>query len=182
MNMNGNPPVRAAIVDDIETHRTESRPGIASEEVFPQSVASGDLIERGCSLDTVDPEAYGEQIPLIVEVAEDERLAKNRRPRVIDPGAITPEHDYTVKVNLDELDLQLEADCQYYYQFEYDGVRSQVGRCRTLPDEDATPESVPIRSHRISGLPERVLRSTSSRRPRNRRLPRRTRRLHLRSH
>lgn len=137
------PPIKAAAVDDIKPHRTEPRSAIPTEEVFPQSVASGDPSPRGAILWTrIDPDAYVEEISLIVEIAQDERFGENLHQRVVNAEAITPKHDYTVKVDLDESELNLEADHWYYYRFEYNGVTSKIGRCKTLPDEDSSPESV----------------------------------------
>jgi alkaline phosphatase D len=48
-------------------------------------------------------------------------------------------NDHTVKVDLDG---HLAADTEYHYRFIYDGVASQIGRCRTLPEPDASPESM----------------------------------------
>lgn len=39
------------------------------------------------------------------------------------------ERDYTIKVDADAL----QPNTWYYYQFEYQGVKSLTGRTRTLP-------------------------------------------------
>lgn len=143
MDIDFNPPIAAYAISEVDSRQSSSGSEVPSTEVFPQSVASGDPSPRGAILWTrISPNAYKEDIPLIVEVAEDGRFAQNSRQRIIDSGAIAPEHDYTVKVNLDESNLDLESDSWYYYRFMYDGVTSQIGRCRTLPARDATPKSI----------------------------------------
>lgn len=147
MRIDFNPPVEATPVEattaDVEAVRMELKPDVPPEEVFPQSVSSGDPSPRGAILWTrIHPDAYEEDVPLIVEIARDEKFESDLQQRLVDSSVLTPDHDYTVKVNLDESELDLEADSWYYYQFEYDGVRSQTGRCKTLPNNDATPESV----------------------------------------
>jgi alkaline phosphatase D len=48
-------------------------------------------------------------------------------------------HDHTVRVDLNGL---LDPGTAYRYRFVYDEVASPVGRCRTLPAPDASPESI----------------------------------------
>jgi len=143
INANFNPPVKATVVSDIETHREEAKPEVSAEEVFPQSVSSGDPSSEGAILWTrIDPGAYTESLPLVVEIATDEDFTSNYEQRLVEAKAIVPEHDYTVKVDLDESNLGLESDQRYYYRFEYGGVKSQIGRCKTLPTDEETPERV----------------------------------------
>lgn len=142
MDRNLNPPVGASTIDDIESYR--SKTSITDPKtVFPQSVASGDPSPSGVILWTrISPDAYEVDKPLVVEVAGNADFTRNHRRRIIDSENITSEHDYTIKVDLDESNLNLEPDHRYYYRFEYDGVPSQIGRCKTLPEADATLESV----------------------------------------
>ncbi len=51
---------------------------------------------------------------------------------VVRSGQVTthPDRDYTVKVDVDGL----LPNTWYYYQFEYNGARSLIGRTRTLPE------------------------------------------------
>lgn len=138
-----NPPVEATSVDDIEAYRAEPKQGVDPKEVFPQSVASGGPTSEGViGWTRINPNAYREDISLIVEIAEDEDFTENHQRRVVDSETITPTHDYTVKVDLDESNLSLEDDHRYYFQFEYNGVTSQTGRFRTLPDENTSPENI----------------------------------------
>lgn len=107
---------------------------------FPQSVASGDPSSTGVVLWTrIGPCAYEERTPIFLEVAEDERFTRERRCYRITAREVAPDHDYTIKIDLDGT---LAADRRYYYRFEYDGVTSRTGRCRTLPDANSSPESV----------------------------------------
>jgi alkaline phosphatase D len=41
-----------------------------------------------------------------------------------------------------DLDGHLEPNSEYYYRFVYRDNRSRTGRCRTIPDSDASPARV----------------------------------------
>jgi alkaline phosphatase D len=111
-----------------------------SEEVFPQSVASGGPTDDGVILWTrVAPSAFDSTQPLAVEVATDESFETVVYDGVLDEPERIEAHDYTVKINLEG---QLEPDTEYAYRFIYDGVSSRVGHCQTLPAPDASPDSV----------------------------------------
>lgn len=158
MGLRFNPPVQAETVQEFETEFAEEseeslrgtivgtewseEPSEDAETVFPQSVASGDPTSDGAILWTrIEPDTYGPSTPLMVEVAGDESFVEPQRSFV--PGEALPaEHDHTVKVDLDVSDIDLNADERYYYRFIYDGTESQTGTFRTLPAEDARPESV----------------------------------------
>lgn len=143
MHIDFDPPVAAAAVDSIESYRMEPNPEVPPEHVFPQSVASGDPTSKGVILWTrIAPDTYAEDIPLTVEIADDKHFTKNHQEGVIKPEKLSSDDDYTIKVDLDESDIELEADTHHYYQFEYNGVESQIGRCKTLPDSEASPESI----------------------------------------
>jgi len=111
-------------------------------DVFPQSVASGGPTPSGVILWTrIDPGRFGPETRLGVEVATDEGFED-----VIFEGVVTESdhiraHDYTVKVDLDG---RLDSDSEYYYRFTYDGVRSRTGHCQTLPEPDASPDSLRV--------------------------------------
>ncbi|PSQ15900.1 alkaline phosphatase [Halobacteriales archaeon QS_8_69_26] len=110
------------------------------DETFPQSVASGGPTPQGVILWTrIDPGAFAPGEPLGLEVARDADLDD-----VVYRGSVTDTeriraHDYTAKVDLDG---HLDPDEEYHYRFVYRGVPSRVGRCRTLPAPDDSPESV----------------------------------------
>ncbi|WP_129116453.1 alkaline phosphatase D family protein [Halegenticoccus tardaugens] len=109
---------------------------------FSHSVASGDPTPSGVVLWTrVHPEAYDPDVPLGVEVAADEEFTEVAYRGVVEPSAIDPADDYAVKA---ELDGELPDDSRLYYRFVYDGVRSRVGRCRTLPEPTDTPEKLSL--------------------------------------
>ncbi|MFB6131356.1 MAG: alkaline phosphatase [Salinigranum sp.] len=109
----------------------------SSEEVFPQSVSSADPTPSGVLVWTrIDPEAYAAERPLYLEVAPDASFEGAARYR-IDPAEVDPANDYTVRVDLDG---ELDPGETYRYRFEYGGVRSRTGRCRTLPASDASPD------------------------------------------
>lgn len=110
------------------------------ESVFPHSVSSGSPSPTGVILWTrVEPTAYDADRPLAIEVATDEAFSECVFRGVIEQPDQLPERDYTVKIDLDGT---LNSNQPYYYRFIYDGVRSRVGRCRTLPASNASPESV----------------------------------------
>ncbi|WP_380678575.1 alkaline phosphatase D family protein [Salinigranum sp. GCM10025319] len=77
--------------------------------------------------------------PLAVEVAPDETFGEVVVRGVVPAERVGPAFDHTVRVDLDGA---LSPDSTYAYRFVYDGVRSPVGRCRTLPAPGSTPESV----------------------------------------
>jgi alkaline phosphatase D len=108
--------------------------------VFPQSVASGGPTPSGALLWTrIDPDAYDGSSTLGVEVAEDEAFETTVYRGIVPPERFGPERDYTTTVDVDG---ELGADRRYFYRFVYDGDASEVGRCRTLPEPDVSPDSV----------------------------------------
>ena len=108
--------------------------------VFPQSVASGGPTASGVLLWTrLDPDAYDGNTPLGVEVAEDEAFETTVYRGTVPPEELGPERDYAATVDVDG---ELDADGRYFYRFVYDGDASDVGRCRTLPAPDASPDSL----------------------------------------
>jgi alkaline phosphatase D len=111
-----------------------------ADEVFPQSVASGDPTPSGVVLWTrVDPEVHNHDRLLAVQVAMDADFEDEIYRAVIDDREAVNAHDHTVKVDLDGV---LAPDETYYYRFVHDGVPSRTGRCRTLPAPDASPDTL----------------------------------------
>jgi alkaline phosphatase D len=136
------PAVAAADLTDVDTlvdtgaEISVDRP----EEVFPQSVASGGPTPTGVILWTrIDPERYDTARSLRLEVATDESFAEPIVRREFSGPGVKPTDNYTIRVDLDGM---LEPDSVYYYRFGYGGVRSRIGRCRTLPRRDASPDSL----------------------------------------
>lgn len=125
-------------VDDEEA--SDFDPTAEPSETFPQPVASGGPTPTGVILWTrVAPEVFDPTIPLLVQVAEDERFDD-----VVYEGICRDEpqiraHDYTVKIDLDG---HLAPNHEYYYRFVYDRVVSRTGRCQTLPGPDDSPDSL----------------------------------------
>jgi alkaline phosphatase D len=94
---------------------------------FDHGVASGDPLQRRVILWTrVTPEAAPRSVRVRYVVATDPDLR-----RVVERGDLRtgPDRDYTVKVDAGDL----RPGTTYYYQFESRGVRSPMGRTRTLP-------------------------------------------------
>jgi len=112
------------------------------DATFPQSVASGGPTPSGVILWTrIAPARFDPDEPLYVQVATDDTFED-----VVFQGACADEtaitaHDHTVKVDLDG---RLDADTSYAYRFVHDGVASRTGRCQTLPEPDASPDSLRV--------------------------------------
>jgi alkaline phosphatase D len=97
---------------------------------FYHGVASGDpLSDRVILWTRITPETASSQLSVKWSVATD-TLMEN----VVANGTFItgPERDYTVKIDASGLN----ADKWYYYQFEYDGDKSIIGRTRTLPTQN----------------------------------------------
>jgi alkaline phosphatase D len=136
------PPVKSTTVTDIDDAQIEARDR-RPETVFPQSVASGDPSSEGAILWTrISPDVYNDETPLFVELTEEKTFTDTVGLTAVDAGEITPAHDYTIKVDLDVSEVQLEAKHQYFYRFHYGGVASPAGRFRTLPERGSTPERI----------------------------------------
>ena len=119
---------------------TRSKGKSRTKQTFPQSIASGDPSSTGVILWTrISKLAYKTDTPLFLEVSEEDQFTREHRCYEIRGGDIAPQHDYTIKVDLNGT---LKPDNRYYYRFKYDDVPSKTGRCRTLPKADSSPESV----------------------------------------
>jgi alkaline phosphatase D len=99
---------------------------------FVHGVASGDpLVNRVILWTRVTPAVQLKRVRVRYVMATDPQLR-----HVVERGHVRtgPDRDYTVKVDAQGL----RAGTTYYYAFESRGVRSPVGRTRTLPS-GATP-------------------------------------------
>lgn len=155
MEYNLNPPVRAFASHELKNEEAknidikpsaeaeaEAERAADAETVFPQSVASGDPTSEGAILWTrINPDIHEPTRRLAVDVAIDDSF-EDRQRSFVRAEEISPEHDYTVKVDIDISGIELDPDEQYYYRFVYGGTPSQTGKFRTLPAEDAKPEHV----------------------------------------
>jgi alkaline phosphatase D len=94
---------------------------------FAHGVASGDpLHDRVILWTRVTPKRLSDSLPVKWRVARDVRMKQ------VECGGTAwtdASRDFTVKVDAD----RLEPNRTYYYQFEVHGVRSPVGRTKTLP-------------------------------------------------
>jgi len=139
--------------------------GRAAPEAYPQSVASGDPTETGVVLWTrIAPDAFdpAEPVFVVVTAADPDLVDDPFADPTVDPdgcrlsGAASSdgevvfcgridapeaiaERDHTVKADLDG---RLDPGAEYYYRFVHAGRLSRVGRCRTLPAADASPDSL----------------------------------------
>jgi alkaline phosphatase D len=93
---------------------------------FDHGVASGDPLSDGFVLWTRVSGADGGSLPVRWQVAADADMTTLVRHGI---AWTDPWFDYTVKADV----RGLEPGSTYYYRFEIDGIRSPVGRTRTLP-------------------------------------------------
>ncbi|MGE0785545.1 MAG: alkaline phosphatase D family protein [Sandaracinaceae bacterium] len=109
-----------------------------ADEAFPQSVASGDPRPDSIVLWTrVQPLDLAASAVVKIELYRDPELTM----RVdLDTPELTasPDHDHCVRAKV----IGLENGTRYYYRFEHDGSRSNVGQFRT-PDREAA--NIPAR-------------------------------------
>jgi alkaline phosphatase D len=116
-------------------------PEDTEQSIFDLSIASGDPTPTGVMLWThLAPSAVTEGIELHYQVAYDDQFEQLVLEGFAEPGSITEQNDFTVKIDLDGY---LQSNRRYYYRFIYtphyanSRVSSRVGRCRTAPAEDA---------------------------------------------
>ncbi|WP_435744512.1 alkaline phosphatase D family protein [Nocardioides sp. SYSU DS0663] len=120
-----------------------STPAIAAarHRVFQHGVASGDPLPHAVLIWTrVTPtrsakpgSGKGPRAEVRWEVARDRRFRKVvRRGRFVTSAS----RDHTVKLDV----TGLAPESWYYYRFSYGGQRSRVGRTRTAPAPEATPD------------------------------------------
>lgn len=105
----------------------------ATEEVFPQSVASGDPRETSIVLWTrAVPEVEAEDAAVQLELATEESFGS----RIDLEGAVLrarADHDHCVRVKV----TGLRAGTTYHYRFAHAGTVSRTGRFRTAPEAAA---------------------------------------------
>ncbi len=96
-------------------------------KLFTHGVASGDPTHTSSVIWTRVSPKNGEATLVNWELADDERFRN-----VIRKGSIkaSAERDFTVKVDVDGL----KPGQMYYYRFKADGLYSEPGRTRTLPE------------------------------------------------
>lgn len=110
--------------------------GPSADDVFPQSVVSGDPRPDSVIIWTrVEPEAGGGDVQVSYVVALDEALTMKVVESTFTAKA---DADHTVKLKV----TGLEAGKHYYYRFTALGASSRVGRTKTAPAPDA---DVPLR-------------------------------------
>ncbi|MBM4203153.1 MAG: hypothetical protein FJ194_03255 [Gammaproteobacteria bacterium] len=105
-------------------------PRATSATPFNHGVASGDpLHDRVILWTRITPAASDNSIPVHWVIADDEALS-----RVVNGGEVQaqPWRDHCVKVDATGLD----AGRTWYFQFECNGVKSPIGRTKTLPAGD----------------------------------------------
>jgi alkaline phosphatase D len=111
-------------------------PDLTADDVFPQSVASGEPRPTSVIIWTrVEPETPGEDVEVSYVVALDEAMTMKVAEATFTAKA---DLDHTVKLKV----TGLLAGTHHYYQFKARGVASRVGRTKTAPVEGA---DVPLR-------------------------------------
>jgi alkaline phosphatase D len=121
-------------------HAAAARP---RHEIFQHGVASGDPLPRAVVLWTrVTPTAAatpgsgaGPRLTVTWEVATDRGFRDVVRKGSVRTG---PSRDHTVKVDA----TRLRPDTAYFYRFTCRGETSPVGRTRTAPARNATPDGL----------------------------------------
>jgi alkaline phosphatase D len=125
---------------------TTAAPGaraVADHQVFRHGVASGDPLPRAVVLWTrVTPTATatpgsgaGPRVRVTWEIATDRGFREVVRRGAVRTGSA---RDHTVKVDA----TRLRPDTAYYYRFTCRGETSPVGRTRTAPARNATPDGL----------------------------------------
>jgi len=128
--------------DNTTTPTPNPRAVDPAPETFPQSIASGDPRPDSVILWTriADDAAAGADVNVTLLVGTDPQLTN-----VVMEASLLAQatYDHVVKVKV----TQLSAYTTYYYQFQYDGGGSVVGRTKTAPNPDA---DVPVKFGFIS--------------------------------
>ncbi|HEY0644498.1 MAG TPA: alkaline phosphatase D family protein [Nocardioides sp.] len=116
-------------------------PASAASPTFQHGVASGDPLPRAVVLwtrvtptpDATPGASLGPRVQVTWEVATDRRFRD-----VVRRGRTTtgPARDHTVKVDA----TRLRPDTAYFYRFTVRGETSPVGRTRTAPAHNASPD------------------------------------------
>ncbi|MDH3414980.1 MAG: PhoD-like phosphatase N-terminal domain-containing protein, partial [Gammaproteobacteria bacterium] len=108
----------------------QSRQSLAKSQcAFEHGIASGDPLADGFVIWTRVSGAEGRTVAVLWRVCADAKMTKVLREGVVETGPAT---DYTVKVDV----RGLQCGARLYYQFIVEGVKSPVGKSRTLPSGD----------------------------------------------
>ncbi len=113
---------------------------LSTEEVFPQSVASGGPTDDGVILWTrVSDRALDDaEHDLGVEVATDPDFEVTVHTGAVANDQVA-QNDNCVRYDLAG---ELSANEEYFYRFDYGGVKSRTGRCKTLPGPNGDVDEV----------------------------------------
>ena len=108
----------------------QSRQSLAKGQyAFEHGIASGDPLADGFVIWTRVSAAEGETLAVLWKVCADAAMTTVLREGVVETGPAT---DYTVKVDV----RGLPSGARLYYQFIVEGIKSPVGKSRTLPSGD----------------------------------------------
>ena len=129
-----------AVATRADVPAAAAAPARAARRPFRHGVASGDPLPDAVLIWRVTPTAAsrpgsgrGPRVDVAWEVATDPGFRRVVRHGTFHTG---PSRDHTVKVDV----TGLEPATRYHYRFRYDGSASPVGRTRTAPAADATPD------------------------------------------
>lgn len=133
---------KPAAPDDAPTDSEFGVERCGGTDAYPQSVASGGPTPTGVIAWTrLDSSVYVPGKPVAVRVGLEEAMENVIYRGTVPADAVGPQADYTVQADLHG---ELPSDRHLFYQFIHDGIASPVGRCRTLPAADASPDRLSL--------------------------------------
>lgn len=104
----------------------------SGDVTFTHGIASGDPLQERVMLWTrVVPASRQASVKVMWRIATDANMTT-----IVNQGEVTTSaaNDHTLKVDVDKL----SPNTVYYYQFESAGVKSRIGRTKTLPTGDVS--------------------------------------------
>ena len=113
-----------SFVSGCSNQQTSNQQIKVSYELFPQSVASGDVSLNSAVIWT---RTNNDPSPLVWQLAEDQNFEKILIQDVVTPSADT---DFCVKIKTQNL----QPGKRYYYRFIKDNLSSPVGTFKTIPE------------------------------------------------
>jgi alkaline phosphatase D len=113
-----------SFVSGCSNQQTSNQKIKVSYELFPQSVASGDVSQNSAIIWT---RTNNDPSPLVWQVAEDQNFEKILIQDVVNPS---PDTDFCVKIKVQNL----QPGKRYYYRFIKDNLSSPYGTFKTIPE------------------------------------------------
>ncbi len=113
-----------SFVSGCSNQQTSNQQIKVSYELFPQSVASGDVYQNSAIIWT---RTNNDPSPLVWQVAEDQNFEKILIQDVVTPS---PDTDFCVKIKVQNL----QPGKRYYYRFIKDNLSSPTGTFKTISE------------------------------------------------